>query len=105
MIRTFSSCNGVRFVLTSLDGAWFSLFFFCFVFNLVMPGGALFYLAVRESLTYLRNISGGSFFYLNSNKIRQQSPSILSKAKCVSQHCLKHDIPVLFAMQECSDKF
>lgn len=49
MTRTFSSCNGVRFILTSLDVP--GLFFF----YLVMPGGALFYLAVRESLTYLNS--------------------------------------------------
>lgn len=86
-MRTFSSHNGVRFVLTSLDvpgfGGFFGCFclFVCFVcfiwgffvsffflfgwflflwfFNLVMPGEALFYLAVRESDNLLTNLNSG----------------------------------------------
>lgn len=50
-MRTFSSHNGVRFVLTSLDVPGF----FFFNFSLVMLGGALFYPAVRESLTNLNS--------------------------------------------------
>lgn len=70
-----------------------------------MLGGALFYLAVRESLTVLNSGTWGFFFYLNLNKVREQNPRTLSKEKCVNQHCIKHEIPLFFPMQECSDKF
>lgn len=54
-VRTFSSHNGVRFILT-FDVPGFVLFFF---FYLVMPGGALFYLAVRVSDNLLTNLNSG----------------------------------------------
>lgn len=59
-VRTFSSNNGVRFVLTSLDVPGFFCLvevfgFFLFFLNLVILGRALFYLAVRESLTNLNS--------------------------------------------------
>lgn len=51
-MRIFSTHNGVNFVLTYLDVP--GLFFFI-LFYLFMPGGALFHLAVRESLTNLNS--------------------------------------------------
>lgn len=50
-MRIFSTHNGVNFVLTYLDVPGL----FLFLFYLFMPGGALFHLAVRESLTNLNS--------------------------------------------------
>lgn len=52
-VMTFTSHNGVRFVLPYLGVPGFG--FFVFFFYLVILGGALFYLAVRESLTNLNS--------------------------------------------------
>lgn len=72
-----------------------------------MLGGALFLPCCQGKLnnSQLRNMVGFFFSYLNLNKVREQIPRILSKVKCVSQHCIKHDIPLSFPVQECSDQF
>lgn len=60
-MRTISSPSSARFALTPLDVL--RLFIFKVTFYLVTLGGALFYLAVRESLTKLRGLVSLLFLF------------------------------------------